>query len=68
LRQVSDFTGTYVYIQPEAGADRGGTGMWCQNAHGVVLHLTRIQKTRENLPVQFPGERLTIAWQYRASP
>jgi hypothetical protein len=62
LRQVSDFAGTYIRIAPEEGHGRSGAGLWFQNEHGVVLQLTRIQKTKDDLPVQFPGERLTIAW------
>jgi hypothetical protein len=62
LRQVSDFAGTYIRIPPEEGHGRSGAGLWFQNEHGVVLQLTRIQKTKDDLPVQIPGERLTIAW------
>ena len=56
LRQVSDFAGTYVRIQPEVGHGQRAADLSFQNEHGVVLYLTRIWKTKDDLPVQFPGE------------
>jgi hypothetical protein len=63
LSQVSDFAGTYVRITPEEVHGRGSADLTFQNEHGVILHLSRIQKTRAGLDVQFAGERLTIEGQ-----
>jgi hypothetical protein len=68
LSQASDFAGTYVRVRPEAVHGRGGAGMMFQNESNVVLHLTRIQNTREHLGVQFPGDRLTIESRLSAQP
>jgi len=63
LNRVSDFAGTSVRDPPEEEHGRSGAGLWFQNEHCVVLQLTRLWNTKDDLAVQFPGERLTIAWQ-----
>jgi hypothetical protein len=55
LRQVSDFAGTYVRIQPEVGHGQRGADLSFQNEHGVVLYLTRLWKTKGNCLCNSPA-------------
>ncbi len=47
LKNTADFNGTYQRVKPPFKLADGGTGLVLENAKGVIMHITKVQKDED---------------------
>ena len=58
LDKLKDFTGTYAAAEASATLIKGVGGLWLENKHGVILHLT---SHNQGLALSLAAEGLKIS-------